>query len=105
MYAVIEAGGQQHRVSKGDVIKVHKIVPGNKKEIDIDKVLLISKDGNIFLGNPFIENALVKAEIQGTEKSSKILVFKQKTRKGYRKLRGHRQDYTVLKIKDVVFGG
>lgn len=105
MYAVIEAGGQQHKVSPGDIIKVQKIVVRSENEINLDKVLLVSKDEKIFLGGPFVKNVSVKAEIQGTERSSKLLVYKQKPRKGYRKLRGHRQDYTVLKIKDIVFGG
>jgi large subunit ribosomal protein L21 len=57
------------------------------------------------VGRPFVENALVKAEIQGNEKGTKDLIFKKKPRKGHKKLRGHRQNYTVLKITDIVFGG
>ncbi|MEC4677034.1 MAG: 50S ribosomal protein L21 [Nitrospirota bacterium] len=105
MYAVIEAGGQQHKVSAGDTVKVHKLATGSEKEISFDKVLLVSKDDEIFLGNPYIENASVKAEVEGDVRSAKTLVFKQKPRKGYRRLKGHRQDYTVLKIKDIVYGG
>jgi large subunit ribosomal protein L21 len=105
MYAVIETGGQQHKVSPGDVIRVQKIDAGNEKEITFDRVLFVSKDDNIHVGTPFVENAAVKAEIQGDEKSSKVIVYKQKPRKGYRKLNGHRQRHTVLKIKDIVFGG
>lgn len=105
MYAMIEVGGQQHKVSPGDRIRVHKVAEDSKKEISLNRIFLISKDKDIFLGNPFLENATVKAEIEGNEKSPKVLVYKQKPRKGYRKLRGHRQEYTVLKIKDIVFGG
>lgn len=105
MYAVIEAGGQQYRVFSGDTIKVQKIEKGDGKELTINRVLLVSKDENVFIGKPFIENASVTAEIQGDEKSSKVIVYKQKPRKGYRKLRGHRQECTVLKVKDIVFGG
>jgi large subunit ribosomal protein L21 len=104
MYAVIETGGQQHRVSPGDTLKVQKIA-GAAKEISIDKVLLVSKDDKIEIGSPFVKNAVVKAEIQGEGRYPKVIVYKQKPRKGYRKLNGHRQDYTVLKIKDIVFGG
>jgi len=57
------------------------------------------------VGRPFVENVLVKAEIQGNEKGTKDLIFKKKPRKGHKKLRGHRQNYTVLKITDIVFGG
>lgn len=105
MYAVVEIEGQQHKVAQGDVIKVNKITTGDAKEMSFSKVLLVSKDDKVILGRPFVEQAAVKAEIQGTEKASKVLVYKQKPRKGYRKLRGHRQQYTVLKIKDILVGG
>lgn len=105
MYAIIEAGGQQHRVSPGEKIKVQKLVYGSSKEINLDKVLMVSKDDRISFGSPFVENAAVTAEIMGDEKSTKVLVYKKKPRKGYKKLNGHRQNYTVLRIKDIVFGG
>jgi large subunit ribosomal protein L21 len=105
MYAVIETGGQQHKVFPGDVIRIQKIVSGDEKEIIFEKVLLVSNDEKVHVGKPFIKNVTVKAEVQGDERSSKVIVYKQKPRKGYRKLNGHRQHYTVLKIKDIVFGG
>jgi large subunit ribosomal protein L21 len=105
MYAVIETGGQQHRVTPGDVIKVQKIAGGASQEISFDKVLMVSKDDTVHVGKPYVENATVKAEIQGDLKADKVIVYKQKPRKGYRKLNGHRQNYTILKIKDIVFGG
>ncbi len=105
MYAVIETGGQQHRVTAGDLIQVQKIAGGVSQEVTLEKVLMVSKDDSVRLGNPYVENASVKAEIQGDVRSDKVIVYKQKPRKGYRKLNGHRQNYTVLKIKDIVFGG
>jgi len=105
MYAVIKKGGHQHKVSPGDTIKVQKIENDSGNEISLDKVLFISKDDNISMGNPFVENAVVKAEILGIEKGAKDIIFKKKPRKGHKKLRGHRQNYTVLKITDIVFGG
>lgn len=105
MYAVIEDGGQQHRVSPGDSIKVQKIEKEKGTEINLDKVLLLSGDENTVLGEPYVKNAYVTAEVMGNDKAPKVIVYKQKARKGHRKLRGHRQDYTVLKIKDIVFGG
>jgi large subunit ribosomal protein L21 len=104
MYAVIESGGQQHRVSPGDTIKV-QLLNQDEKEIRLDKVLLVSDDENVSVGNPFVKDAVVKAEVQGDEKGPKALIFKKKPRKGYKKLRGHRQNYTVLKITEIVFGG
>jgi large subunit ribosomal protein L21 len=105
MYAIIENGGHQHKVSPGVTIRVQKIEAENGKEISLDKVLLVSKEENISVGGPFVKNALVKAEIQGDEKGGKALIFKKKPRKGHKKLRGHRQNYTVLKITDIVIGG
>jgi len=104
MYAVIETGGQQHRVAPGETLKVQKI-EGTATEISIDKVLLIAKDDGVQVGSPFVKNAAVKAEVVGHGRHPKVIVYKQKPRKGYRKLNGHRQDYTILKIKDIVFGG
>lgn len=105
MYAVLENGGYQYKVFPGDTIKVQKIEVDDGKEINLQKVLLISKDEKIFIGNPFVENVVVKAEVQGIEKSAKALIFKKKPRKGHKKLRGHRQNYTILKIIDIVSGG
>jgi large subunit ribosomal protein L21 len=104
MYAVIESGGQQFRVAPGDTIKVQK-VPAGEKEISLDKVLVVSKDDNLQIGKPYVANASVKAEIVGDVKSRKVLVYKKKPRKGHKKLNGHRQSLTALKIKDIVFGG
>ncbi len=105
MYAIIENGGHQHKVSPGETIRVQKIDAENGKEISLDKVLLVAQEENITVGKPFVNNALVKAEIQGNEKADKALIFKKKPRKGHKKLRGHRQNYTVLKITDIVIGG
>jgi len=104
MYAVIETGGQQHKVVPGETLRVQKIA-GKEKEISLDKVLLISKDDGVQVGSPFVKNAAVKAEVVGHGRYPTIIVYKQKPRKGHRKLNGHRQDYTILKIKDIVFGG
>ena len=105
IYAIVENGGHQHKVYPGDTIRVQKIDAETGKEIGLDKVLLISKDESVSMGNPFVKNAIVKAEIQSAEKGAKDLIFKKKPRKGHKKLRGHRQNYTVLKITDIVFGG
>lgn len=104
MYAVIETGGQQHKVSPGDTIKVQKIA-GDEKEITLDKVVLIAQDDNVSVGKPFISGARVTAEVQSEIRAAKVIVYKQRPRKVYRKLNGHRQKYSVLKIKDIVVGG
>ncbi len=101
MYAVIETGGKQYRVASGDSIRVEKIDAEAGAEVKLDKVLALVKDDGTVLGTPYVEKASVSAEVVGSGKAKKILVFKQKPRKGHRKLRGHRQEYTTLKIKDI----
>jgi large subunit ribosomal protein L21 len=99
MYAIFEIGGKQYRVSEGDVVKIEKI--NDEKSVTFGNVLMVSDGDNISYGNPYIESAQVTADILGTEKAKKVLVFKQKTRKGYRNLRGHRQQYTSVKINKI----
>ena len=103
MYAVIDNGGQQHRVAPGDVIRIQKVAA--EGSITIDKVMLVSRDEKVFVGDPYLKNASVTAEVQGDVKGNKVLIFKKKPRKGHQKLNGHRQQFTVVKIKDIVFGG
>lgn len=104
MYAVIDNGGQQHRVAPGDVIKVQKLA-AESGEIVLDKVMLVSKDEKVHVGAPYLKGASVTADIQGVVKGDKVLIFKKRPRKVHQKLNGHRQQYSVIKIKDIVFGG
>jgi len=99
MYAIIETGGKHYRVSEGDVLKIEKI--DNKKSVTFNNVLMVSDDKNPSFGNPLLSSAKVTAEVLDTKKAKKILVFKQIPRKGHRKLRGHRQQYTTIKIKNI----
>jgi large subunit ribosomal protein L21 len=101
MYAVVETGGKQYRVEAGTEVKVEKLQADEGAEVTLDKVLAVVKeDGQVF-GNPYIKGASVSAEVVGTGKGKKVLVFKQKPRKGFRSLRGHRQEFTTLKIKEI----
>ncbi len=103
MYAVIETGGKQYRVKEGDVFFVEKL-PGEKEELVVfDQVLLISKENgeSPLIGNPYLENAKVACEIVEQFRGKKILVFKFKRRKKYRRRRGHRQYYTRLKVLQI----
>ncbi len=105
MYAVIETGGKQYRVAAGEVLKVDRIDANPGDEVSIDKVLFLSKEGTTIAGNPYIEGASVKASVVETAKDKKVIVFKMKPRKGYRRLRGHRQYFTRIKIDDIIYGG
>ena len=99
MYAVIETGGKQYKVSEGDTIKVERLK--TKGTVEFDRVLMVSDGEKVIFGNPFIPSARVSAEILGEGKADKVLIFKHKTRKGHRKLRGHRQIYTTVRIKSI----
>ncbi len=101
MYAIIETGGKQYRVSEGDILKVERLKNTNDKTVTFDNVVMVSDGDKISYGNPFLSSAKVTADILGTGKAQKILVFKQKLRKGHRKLRGHRQRFTAVKINKI----
>jgi large subunit ribosomal protein L21 len=101
MYAVIKTGGKQHRVSEGDVIAIEKITGGKGDAVVFDQVLMVEKEGDIRIGRPVVEGAKVVGEIIAQTKSAKLIVFKMKKRKGYRKKTGHRQLLTSMKIKEI----
>lgn len=105
MYAIIETGGRQYKVSSGDTLRVEKLAAETGTEVTIDKVLGIVRDKKNEIGTPYIEGAMVKAEVIRLGKGEKIIIHKQRPRKVYRKTIGHRQQYTMLKIKEIVFGG
>lgn len=105
MYAIIETGGKQYKVSSGDTIKVDRIALEPGSTINMDKILAVMDGTKTVVGTPYVSGASVKAEVMDNIKAKKIIVFKQKPRKGYRKLRGHRQQMSVVKIKEVNFGG
>ena len=107
MYAVIETGGKQYRVKEGDIFFVEKL-PGEEKEVVIfDQVLLISSENgeDPRVGSPYVEGAKVACEIVEQFRGKKILVFKFKRRKNYRKRQGHRQYYTRLKVLQIAPDG
>lgn len=97
MYAVIKTGGKQYKVSEGDLLKVEKIDGAVGETVEIDQVLMVG-GAEVKLGTPLVPGAKVKAQIVAQEKDKKILVFKSKRRKGYRKKFGHRQQVTRLKV-------
>ncbi len=103
MQAVIKTGGKQYSVNTGDVIQVEKLAGSPGDEVEFNEVLLVSNDkGDTTIGKPFVDKAQVKGKIIGNEKGKKVVVFKFKRRKGYRKKQGHRQTYTRVEITDIV---
>ncbi len=104
MYAVVVTGGKQHRVQEGDLLLVEKLdgEPGTK--IVLDRVLLVSGDAGIQIGTPVVSGAQVTAEIVRQGRSRKVIVFKKKRRKNYRRFVGHRQPYTHLRVTGIKVG-
>jgi large subunit ribosomal protein L21 len=101
MYAIVEIAGQQFKVAKDQKIFVHRLSGIEGSEVSFDKVLLIDSDGTISVGEPAVQNASVNAKILTHIKGDKVLVFKKKRRKGYRKLNGHRQLFTQILIQSI----
>ena len=95
MYAVIEQGGKQYRVSEGDKFKVEKIHAEDGAVVTFDKVILLGKDEGAVIGAPF------SAKIVESGKNDKVIVFKYRRKKNYRKFRGHRQQYTLVQIESI----
>ncbi len=100
MFAIVQSGGKQYKVSENDVISVEKLSNAVGDKIKLD-VLLISEDGNVVAGNPFVEGAVCEAEVVAHGKGDKIVVFKYKPKKNERKKQGHRQPFTQLKILSI----
>jgi len=104
MYAVIKTGGKQYRVAAGDEIRIEKL-PGEVGDtVLFDQVLLTSDGETVEVGQPFLENSKVAGRIAGHGKNRKVLVYKYKKRKGYRRKNGHRQQYSLVKIGDIESG-
>ncbi len=101
MFAVLETGGKQYRIERNSIITVEKLEGENGNQLELDKVLLLSTDDSTLIGHPYIANTIVKATILDQFKSKKVRVYKMKPRKRYRRTRGHRQNYTKLRIDDI----
>lgn len=98
MYAVIETGGKQYRVSQGDILEVESLEGKVGETIDLSRVLLLQDEEDLKVGSPLIEGSVVKAEVVAQTRGPKIIIFKKKRRKTYRRTKGHRQSLTRLKI-------
>ena len=104
MYAVIEVGAKQYSVKKEDIIDVERQNSDKGKEISIDKVLLVSHDKKIEVGQPYLKEAKVKAVVVGHLRGEKSVAFKYRRRKASHTTKGHRQELTRLKIKEIAVG-
>jgi len=105
MYAVIETGGKQYRVQQGDVISVEKLGVEAGEKVTFDKVLVVNDGEAVTVGTPCVEGATVGATVVENGKGKKVVIFKYKAKKDYRKKQGHRQPYTMVKIDEIAVGG
>jgi large subunit ribosomal protein L21 len=101
MYAVIETGGKQYRVSEGDKLRLEKFDVEAGGSVEIKEVLLLGKDDGPVVGAPFVAGASVKLNILSHGKEDKVIVFKYRRKKNYRRFRGHRQQYTEVKVESI----
>ena len=104
MYAVFKTGGKQYRVAAGDVITVEKLAGDVGEAVTFDHVLALGGDGDLTVGMPTVAGATISAEVLEQGRGDKILVFKKKRRKNYRRLHGHRQHQTVLRVTEISAG-
>ncbi len=105
MYAIVETGGKQYRVSKGDRIRVEKIPAEEGEQVELDRILACKNDKGLELGNPYLEGCRVTAKVRRQGRGKKITVFKYKPKKNYRRKQGHRQPFTELVIEDIEYNG
>lgn len=102
MYALIEYKGKQYKAEKDALIQVDKIDAEKGQAIDIDTVVLVSDGDKVNVGTPYVKGAVVKAVVEETFKDKKVIVLKYKSKKDYRRTIGHRQQYTNIRVTDIV---
>lgn len=105
MYAIVGSGGKQYRVQEGNIFRTERIAGEIGSSVSFDKVLMFSDGENVKIGNPVLENVSVQGRIVEQHKTRKIIVFKYKRRKRYRRTQGHRQYYTAIRIDSIEANG
>ena len=101
MFAVLNTGGKQYKVSQGDLINVEKLANDVGDKVTLSQVLMVGQGEDVEVGSPYVSNCEVTGEVVEQGKGAKIIVFKKKRRKGYRRKNGHRQRFTQLKITEI----
>ncbi|HEX3031950.1 MAG TPA: 50S ribosomal protein L21 [Bacillota bacterium] len=103
MYAIIQTGGKQYRVQEGDVLRIEKLDVEAGNSVEINQVLAVAKDGQLKVGTPVVDGAKAVLKVLEHGKGKKIIVFKYKPKKTYRKKQGHRQPFTKVQVEKIVF--
>lgn len=101
MYAVMETGGKQYRVTAGDKLEIERLPVDAGQSYAFDRVLLVNNDGKVTVGSPTVPSARVVADVVEHKRGDKVVIWKMKRRKGYHKKQGHRQELTVVQIKEI----
>jgi large subunit ribosomal protein L21 len=101
MYAVLETGSKQYRVSAGDKLEIERLETEAGQPVTFDRVLMVNNDGKVTIGSPTVANATIVADVVDHIRGEKKVTFKMKRRKGYHKTIGHRQELTVIQIKEI----
>ena len=101
MYAIIESCGKQYKVAEGDVVFFEKLDAEEGKKVTFDKVILVSEEGKVQVGNPYVKGIKVEGKVVSHGKGKKIRVYKYKAKKNYRRTQGHRQPYTKVEITSI----
>ena len=101
MNAVVKTGGKEYRISKGDLIRVEKMEGKVGDQVTMKDILMISDEDKVQVGNPFLTNAVITGEIVQQVRGKKVLIYKMKRRKNYRRTKGHRQTYTYVRVNDI----
>jgi len=104
MYAVVKTGGKEYRISQGDLIRVEKMEGKVGDRVTMKDILMVSHKGQVQVGNPHLANAVITGEIVQQVKGKKVLTYKMKRRKNYRRTKGHRQTYTYIRVNDIAVG-
>ena len=105
MYAIIESCGKQYKVAEGDVVFFEKLDAEEGKKVTFDKVVLVSEEGKVQVGTPYVKGVKVEGKVVSHGKGKKIIVFKMKAKKNYRRTQGHRQPYTKVEITGIKTAG
>jgi large subunit ribosomal protein L21 len=101
LYAIIETGGKQQKAVPGETLQVERLAAEVGETVRLDRVMLVSRDGQVSLGRPYVAGVSVTATVTAQDRGPKVLVFKKKKRKGYRRTKGHRQSYTSLRVEAI----
>ncbi|MDD4495341.1 MAG: 50S ribosomal protein L21 [Eubacteriales bacterium] len=101
MYAIVESGGRQYKVQEGEVVFLEKLDFAEGESVELDKVVAVSDEGKLNVGAPYVNGAKVSVKVLGHGKDKKIIIFKFKAKKGYRRKQGHRQPYTKVQVEKI----